>query len=100
MVHRSLDMTNRSALHRTSSSSTKRQWSMRFVQGLSSVGGSVNGQDVFGVQVLPSGDLAMSGMFGRMRLYGNVEWDRKSLPGFVRGGLAWIRSPTGKRRHA
>ena len=55
-----------------------------------------NGQDVFGVQVLPSGELAMSGMFGRMRLYGNVEWDRKSLPGFVRSGLAWIRSPTGK----
>lgn len=50
----------------------------------------------FSVLVLPSGELAMSGIYGRMRLYGNAEWDRQSLPGFVSCGLAWVGSPTRK----
>ena len=57
---------------------------------------------VFDLVVLPTGELAMSGIYGEragstdegMNVYGTAKWDRQSLPGFVTSGLAWVGSPT------
>ena len=46
--------------------------------------------EAFDVLVLPSGHLAISGIFGGVHFYGNVEWDQRRLPDFVASGLRWV----------
>lgn len=41
------------------------------------------------VLVLPSGNLAMSGIFGEIKLHGTVDWDQMGLPDCVVCGLRW-----------
>ena len=43
------------------------------------------------VLVLPSGDLAISGIFGEIKLHGTVGWSEGALPDFVVSGLRWSR---------
>ena len=58
----------------------------------------------FDLLVLPSGELAISGIYGPlspstgegMNLYGTADWDQQSLPEFVVSGLSAVGSPTGK----
>ena len=41
------------------------------------------------VLILPSGDLAISGMFGNLKIHGTVDWDKEDLPDFIISGLRW-----------
>lgn len=43
------------------------------------------------VLVLPTGNLAISGIFGEIKLHGTVDWSEGALPDFVVSGLRWSR---------
>ena len=44
------------------------------------------------VLVLPSGEIALSGIFGRLNLAGTVPWNQEKLPNYVTDTLRWTEA--------